>query len=113
MIQLYKNMEILERVIPLFFIFIQIQYIPISTGEQLYTIIKHKNISLENSVRDFDARSQIECLLRCQRISEKIGFYGDDGQCFCISSVVNNDNGDMISGNTYSEVWLDYFIVLI
>ena len=100
-------MEILQIVLLLLIVVFQIHSPVLARGEQLhYTIIKHENITLGNPERDFGARSQTECLLRCQRIQGKMGFYGNDDQCFCVSDVNNNNGGEMISGNTYSKVRL-------
>lgn len=100
-------MEILQTVILLLVIFFQIHSPVLAREEQhYYNVIKHENKSLGNPERDFGARSQIECLLRCQRIQGKMGFYGNDGQCFCVSDVNNNNGSEMISGNTYSKVRL-------
>ena len=85
------------------FIFFQIQQQ--NSLAMHYGVTMLKNVSLENPERNTKARSQLECLMRCQRIPGKEGFYRDNGECFCVSGV-KSGNGGGFTGNTYSKVLL-------
>ena len=66
------------------------------------TIKKLSNIKLNEDEEIERVKSQIQCVLKCQRKSTN-GFYTNKRKCFCTFGFV--DNGDQLeSGNHLTEV---------
>ena len=71
---------------------------------QFYNKGVFKEITLNEESEIVLARSPIECILRCRRLTKE-AFYTNDGKCVCLESNFesnDNENGLEASGNIYT-----------
>ena len=59
----------------------------------------------EEDWQSIDARSPIECILKCRTRFKKKGFYTKDNLCFCTDGIFETafENVDGLEGNLYLE----------
>lgn len=73
----------------------------------------HLNVSLEYSTHNIiKARSETECVLRCQRtVDRKVAFFTEHRKCYCFSDdVVASDGGASgITGKIFSKVFIQEY----
>ena len=90
----------------------------------IYRSNLHRNVSLQNPTQIVKARSQLECILRCQRVRTE-NFFTDDKKCFCATATTKEGekkfNGKLIKKvsifiwmlpKRISVLWANYFICL-
>lgn len=72
-----------------------------------FTVDQLENVSLENATRITKARSQTECVLRCERKKEgqqKMAFYSNEKECYCIISPDFTSSGREVEGKAFYKV---------
>ena len=69
-----------------------------------YVTHNEKGVDLKDEdSQNINARSPIECILKCQNKLDKKGFYTEEDLCFCTNGTFTEVNGGL-EGNVYSKV---------